>query len=191
MAAYPTSELGEPNIYDGGPVATDLRDVLGIARSAGRPLTIDEAETALALVGRNAGPALLFDLLRWRCLTLGALPALLLHVWVAAEGPGRSVPHSVWIDWFRQAAYPPPARPLAIFRGAVPRRARGLSWTTDREQAAWFAGRGDAYLYTATAEPDAVLADVAAILGSDDEGGEREIIVNTRMLGRIRRWEPA
>jgi hypothetical protein len=66
-----------------------------------------------------------------------------------------------------------------------------MSWTTEVDKARWFADRwhrttGRAtYVYTTTAEPAAVLADVAAV----EPGGrlEAEIVVDPSMLGRLRR----
>lgn len=62
-----------------------------------------------------------------------------------------------------------------------------MSWTTSREVAAWFAerwrGKG-AHVYTVTAAPDAILADVDAILG-DGGRGEHEVIVDPSMLPRL------
>jgi hypothetical protein len=175
------------NIYRTGPVTTDLDGVLAIARCAGRPLTVDEAETALSRVGRVNGPALLFDLYYSGCLTADMLPALVVGVWSAAEWPSGNLPRSTWINWFRKAAYPPPSGPLVIYRGAIPQHARGMAWTTDRQRAEWFANRwAGAHVYTVTAEPAAVLADVDAIEG---DGGRREceIVVDPAMLGRLRR----
>lgn len=194
MASYP-----EPEPIDWGGALT-LDAVFAIAKATGRPLTLAETEDALNRIGRVDRPALLFDLYYSRSLTPEALPGLVVDVWTGAEWPATSLPRSTWIDWFRKAAYPPPDEPLVIYRGAPPEYARRMSWTTNRDKAEWFADRwtlvkgnrgappapGVAHVYTVTAEPAAILADVDAIEG---DGGRREaeIIVDPSMLGRLRR----
>ena len=97
-----------------------------------------------------------------------------------------------WVHLFRRAAYPAPSGPLTLYRGAPPRYARGMSWTTRRSKAAWFAGRwgmnpgkASAHVYEATALPEACLADVDALVpGGRSEG---EIVVDPSLLRRLRR----
>ena len=55
-------------------VEARLAKIVAEARAKGRPMTVDEAKTALLWVGRNKGPALLGDLYWSRCLLDRALP---------------------------------------------------------------------------------------------------------------------
>jgi hypothetical protein len=176
--------------------AYTLDAVLPIALRPGPALTGEEVDYALGAVGRNAGPALLFDLYYSRRLAPSVLAAVLVGAWSGAEFPGRTLPRSTWIAWFREAAYPTPAGPVILYRGAIPRHARGMSWTPDRERADWFANRWTlgrpeypAHVYTVTADPAAILADVDALEG---EGGrqEHEIIVDPAKLPPVRRVRP-
>ena len=155
----------------------------------GRSLTVDEAETVLSRVGRNDAPAMLVDLMTLGRVDVAAVAAVLVGVWSGAEYPAVSLGTREWVGLFRRAAYPPPSAPLVVYRGAPPRYARGMSWTTDRDRAAWFAQRWTrhlAHVYTVTVDPAAVLADVDALEG---DGGRREaeIVVDPSMLGRLSR----
>ena len=151
--------------------------------------TTAEALDAMYRVGRNHAPALLFDLYYARRLDDAALAPLVHQAWTGAEWPERSLTRRTWLAWFRLAAYPRPDNPIVVYRGAPPRLARGMAWTTDRERAAWFANRWitrGAHVYTATARPEAVMADIDALEG---DGGRREaeIVVDPALLPELRR----
>ena len=66
-----------------------------------------------------------------------------------------------------------------------------MAWSTDIERARSFAERWTgtgraAYVYTAVAQPDAMLADIDALLEGGGRG-EHEIVVDPSRLGRITR----
>src|SRR4051812_22878285 len=99
------------------------------------------------LCDRNAGPALLAE---WRPeLRPDELPVVLSSVWQMAEVPiGDDLEEDDWIGLWREAGFvstagnPPPIAPLVVYRGApAGDNGYGLSWTTDREKARWFARR--------------------------------------------------
>lgn len=76
----------------------------------------------------------------------------------------------------------PPTSPLALYRGAVPRYKRGMSWTADLDKARWFARRfppsnyfGQGRVYAATVPPERVFARIA-------DRGEDEWVIDTRGL---------
>lgn len=80
---------------------------------------------------------------------------------------------------------------VRIWRGArYPRYARGISWTTDPDQAAWFAQRfaskDGGRIYSVTVGREAIIAYFAG-------RKESEVIVNPRSLGPLRAapWTPA
>ncbi|MEO8625615.1 MAG: hypothetical protein ABI452_02845 [Candidatus Limnocylindrales bacterium] len=146
--------------------STDLRvqwgrftPPLGFDLDSDDPMTAQETELALSRVGRNRAPGLLWDLFCARRLERAVLAAVLVGVWSAAEWPEYTLKRSVWLTWFRMAAYQKPPETLTIYRGATPRYSRGMAWTTDEETAAWFARRWcshtglDTYVYTVSAPP--------------------------------------
>ncbi|MGD9890694.1 MAG: hypothetical protein AB7R89_29630 [Dehalococcoidia bacterium] len=67
-----------------------------------------------------------------------------------------------------------PVEPITIYRGAGLRSKRGLSWTTDRDTAVWFATRWDAadrYVFTTTIAP-------RHVLGIFHDRQEREVVIS-------------
>jgi hypothetical protein len=79
---------------------------------------------------------------------------------------------------------------VELYRGAIPRYARGMSWTQDLEEAAWFAWRHAVlgtrgHLYRAT-------VDRVAVLACFDQRGESEAVIDPRLLPPLRaiRWTP-
>ncbi len=149
-------------------------------------------EAASLLVGRNKGPALLWFWYYRGALTHADLPAVVADVWSAAEFPAKSLPVEAWVRFFRLAAYPAPAQPLTVYRGTTAARRRGMSWTTDLEQARIFAdacalGGRTAEVVTVIAPPKAVLAVMDEV---EPEGRkEHEVVVDPGLLPRVRRLE--
>jgi hypothetical protein len=87
------------------------------------------------------------------------------------------------VEWFDRCGYlvnghpaPRPVEPVTLYRGATPARARGMSWTDDRDRAEWFARRFDdsARVWTATLKPHDLLARIHA---PDGGRGEHEYVV--------------
>ncbi len=115
---------------------------------------------------------------------------VLRDLWIDTEFPGRC--RSLWLDFFMSrregrselmkpaehtafAALPDRVR---IYRGAHPKHARGMSWTTERAMAEWFAkrfDRDDAVFTTVTPKTKIV----AYFLGR----GESEVVIDPRRLG--------
>jgi hypothetical protein len=160
------------------------------AERLGPPLTLAEVEDGLYRLGRNHAPAALYDLFAVRPIPPDVLRAVLAGVWSAAELPHTCLSRGMWLYFFARAEYPKPPTPLTVYRGASSRHARGMSWSTDQDRAAWFARRWPgANLYTVTVQPDAVLCDVDAV---EREGGRREceIIVHPAGLPPAKRlWK--
>ena len=80
-------------------------------------------------------------------LTPDELRDLLAAWWTDTENP-RDYGTNQLVQLFRAAGFvtdtpgtTPPGTPLTAYRGAAPAYRRGLCWTLDREQAAWYARR--------------------------------------------------
>lgn len=159
-----------------------------------------------ALRERNEGPDLLYSWIegmKWPGPTVedrdayrsAFLRDVLAAVWSAADFPESNFPRRWWIPLFRDAHYPPPDHSLEIYRGAASNRRLGMSWTMDADRARWFVerytqrvGARKTYLYSTTADPRAVLCQLA---GSDARGMPRngEIVVDPLRLGEITRHD--
>ena len=119
------------------------------------------------------------------------LRTLLAYVWPDIEQPSNWGNQNL-LSLFRRAGFvsdgqPQPTEPLTIYRGVCSSRYRsGLSWTTDRERAYFFARRfafdGRGVVYTGIADPK-------HILGMFDDRQETEIVVDPSMVRRIRAIE--
>lgn len=182
---------------DRGPSAFDtVAKLLSIRRRAIKQMTTEEVARTLLSCGRNEAPGTLFDLYFTARVPEAVLRDVLIGVWTMAEFPARYVSRAVWLHWFdvanRVARYPVPAAPIQIFRGATPKFRRGMSWTTDRDRALWFANRYSdrpghraGKLYQVTVPSEVVLADVDAVAGEGGRG-EGEIIADPRRLPPVR-----
>ncbi|WP_431959899.1 hypothetical protein [Mycobacterium sp. smrl_JER01] len=143
------------------------RDEAGYYRYDG---TMD-AETfsqARASLGRNEGPALLYDLYP-QSIDVADHPEVVTEVWCMAEFPASLLDPDDWVSLFEEVGYtedgkpaPRPRNPVTVYRGCSPERRFGMSWTTDIERARWFAqrdlGQGAGQLYEATIPPGCLLA---------------------------------
>lgn len=131
-----------------------------------------DAETfsaAKVSVGRNNGPALLFDLYYGRSLDLEAHPSVVADAWSASEYPERSMERCLWVKFFRSAGYThdgqlvgPPTEPITVYRGCTPEGRKGMSWTSDLAIARRFAhgqlrGRPLGHVYALDITPDKLL----------------------------------
>jgi hypothetical protein len=159
-------------------------------------MDIDTLLTEMARQGRNAGPMLLNKY--WPELNTDDRKAALLDTWVMAEWPEQAMPWQIWLHYFKQAGFisdnlniEKPRQPLTIYRGAVKHKRKGMSWTQDKELAAWFANRfnddsSKGFLYQAIIEPDYILAIITGVNGRQ---GESEVIINPEGLNNIKRLE--
>lgn len=170
-----------------------------IARNPGHTAA-DNFLTAASLVGRNHGPALLFDWWKDGHLTPGDMAAIVAFVWSGADGSRRSLSTELWVNFFKMAGYQKPDNPLRLYRGATPHFARGMSWTDDPIVARWFADRfatfagsgpfKAAYVYTIVAPPEAILWDSTNPIFQDvGRPNEREIVVDPRLIPKTRRLQ--
>lgn len=98
-----------------------------------------------------------------------------------------------WLKWFRYCGFvsnsniKKPDTPIILWRGGRSEKTKeGLSWTSDKKCAEWFAARerhayldiGEPVLFRAVAGPDAILA-------SFSEKGEGEYVVDPDMLVEV------
>jgi hypothetical protein len=140
----------------------------------GDQLTADEFTTICCRHGRNAGPHLLLDYYFGDLIDDVVLSQVIGSVWSSAEFPGSWLTRVDWIDLFRHAGYTedgertaPPSE-ITLYRGCPPSRTRGMSWTSDREVAQWFAERfrdrserRNSAVYTTTVGGAQVLAKIS------------------------------
>lgn len=120
----------------------------------------------------------------------------LAHAWVISSIPALHVRESDWRAAFEEAApaagdldmaLPGNVKQIEVFRGCPADRRDGLSWTTDRNTAAWFACRASKVgvigeVYRAVAPRDAVLVDLRRF-----SGGESELLVRPELLRDLSR----
>lgn len=116
--------------------------------------------------------------------------------WSAAEYPERvgdlgCMPAYLWVQLFTEGGYTndgesaaPPTEPVTLYRGAVPKRWFGISWTSNLELAQRFAstmnGRLPGHVYVFQAPPDALLAFIGKRIGRD----ESEYVINPDYLSK-------
>lgn len=101
-----------------------------------------------ARAGRNDLPHLLVTHLHR--LPLDEIRRAVTEAWRMAEFPEDHLGTDVWTGLFDGCEYMVDGEPamrtdlpdvLTLYRGALPARKRGLSWTADLDQARWFANR--------------------------------------------------
>lgn len=158
-----------------------LEAALEAVENCAPPVTAEEFFLLSSRVGRNASPALLWELWVRRKLETDAVAEAVGDAWTGAEYPthaladfaGEDPGHGrgMWLELFSDAGFnidgrpaTPPRDPLVLYRGAPEEHRLGLSWTSDLTQARWFADRwrlttGDpAPVWRFTAPPERVLA---------------------------------
>jgi hypothetical protein len=158
----------------------------------------DEWERILRdhLAGRNDEPELLWGAWVSKSISTDTMTQVVGGVWSAAEYPEWLLRRRTWITMFTAAGYTVdgqpgerPTEPVTLYRGAPARLARRMSWTSDREQAEWFANREAKFggspgnVYTITAPPLSLLCFNGGISGR----GESEYVINPEGLPRVRR----
>ncbi|WP_131705513.1 hypothetical protein [Mycolicibacterium obuense] len=149
-----------------------------------------DAETfsrALMHVGRNEGPALLYDLYPG-AIDIAEHSGVAAEVWSMAEFPSNLIDPDDWVALFEEAGYtvdgvpaPRPTAPVNVYRGCHPERRFGMSWTTDIDRARWFAerdlGHGVGEVYEVTVQPSFLLAYIHV-----SSRGEAEFVVDPSAL---------
>jgi hypothetical protein len=163
----------------------------GLAERAGFELTTADFEQCEA-VGEfwNGGFADLESAVQENALSRPAAAFLAITLW-PNKPDSVSVDYALWARMFRDGRFTedgrrvtPPARPALLFRGATPEGARGLSWTTDLEQARYFAtsdrqrNPAEARVWMSWVPPDLMLARFG-------RGWESEVIVDAEHLTAV------
>ena len=147
----------------------------------------------LGWCGRVAGPLLLADAWDSGAIKFATLTAHVGPVWSAAEYPDAALGHARWRTLFRTAGFTRdgmpaelPDRPLELWRGSVPGRARDWSWSTDRAVAERYAGGG---FRRPVGRLYRVVAPLAALLAACDGRDEAEFVLDTGVSGvEITEW---
>lgn len=157
-------------------------------------VTLANVEDAMLKLGRNKGPALIFDLHFSGNLPPEILTAVIGDTWSDAEFPDSLIEHNLWRLMFDAAGYTvdgkPAERPrdaLVLYRGSVEARASDWSWTDSKAIAEGYANgtaahRPQGYVFTACVPP-------AAMLARNNGRSESEYVIDTRGLS-IRRDDP-
>ncbi|KXO88743.1 hypothetical protein AXK56_10520 [Tsukamurella pulmonis] len=153
-------------------------------------------DLCLIWVGRNNGPALLFDFHFGGVVDLRApdMAGIAASAWCGAEYPERTYdPPSMWVRMFKRNGYthdgsraPLPTEPIQLYRGCTEDGRYGMSWTTDCEIARAFAfdglrGQPAGAVYTATVDPKHLLAYIGPEVGR----GESEYVVDPAGLSDV------
>ncbi|HEU5419461.1 MAG TPA: hypothetical protein VFV41_17360, partial [Streptosporangiaceae bacterium] len=133
-------------------------EALATAHLEGRKLDYAEFELLCSRAGRVHGPDLLLD--AWEVTSVidnTVLTASIAGIWSAAEFPETAFAdddgeaeaedsHWTWLGLFKAAGFtrdgkpaPRPRKRVHLYRGCVPERQRGMSWTTDLAEAGRFA----------------------------------------------------
>lgn len=122
-------------------------------------------------------PRVLLDAIRGGRVPTEDLPELIAFAWLRDDSPTSDITESDWTEIFEASgfvSYPQarsrPTSAVTVYRGATTDRLLRMSWADDSNVArllgrrhAWY---GEAGLYSAVAEPGAVLA----FLGREGEG---------------------
>lgn len=143
--------------------------------------------------GRNSGPDFLFDAIWCGGLPESDFPKLVGQVWSMCEYPARAMEPEEWLELFNDIGFCNEAgnrveRPqeITLYRGASVHESEtgeyGMSWTTDRGMAiffahVYFARSGDNRVYRCVMPGSALVADYR-----DGGRNESEIVVNPSLI---------
>lgn len=164
-------------------------------RERGTPLTAAEWDRASGLLGRNATPALLFELYCDELIPAGVLPRAVADAWGGPEFPAAAADEYMWVHLFGKAGYAVdgvpahrPAGSVTLYRGADDEHRRGMAWTADLARARWFAERSiwkrHGTVWTAEVAPMWLLAQI-------NGRSESEYVVDPSGLSLITAAAPA
>ena len=144
--------------------------------------------------GRNAAPRILFN--EWENATLEweAHPYLLEWAWTCAEYPLQCIEDCDWIEMFEWVGYhgngqrlKRPEGTVRLYRGTTIEHAPllpGMSWTTSRETAEWFATRYAHQRDTACIlEMDAPFEIILANYDNPGHRSESEMVIHPDLVG--------
>jgi len=174
----------------------DLNLIDHVAFGSG-PITLPTRKTwdeLSARAGRNDMPGILAEAILSESLSHVELAKGIASTWVLCEWPARAIEIHVWEYIFTMVcdggyylnddgdvkSHEDLPEELILYRGCLPEFKEGMSWTTDKERAVWFAHRLDhgnniGHLYTCTIPPHIVLAKF-------DGRGENEIVIEVSQL---------
>lgn len=162
-----------------------IRPTQAMARERGIVFTDEQAECVAGLFWRSCGEA---DQLVWEAFVAGRLSADQLTFLATSHyklrPDGALVDAALWREVFLRCRYTddgkiadPPTRPLLAFRGAAEENKRGVSWTLDPHEAAYFARNrvrvGEARVWSCWIPADRQLARYTV---------EREVVADVRGL---------
>ena len=146
-------------------------------------------QDALIRVGNEYREELLHAWWSSGIMTPDDMRSAILHAW--HHGPRQMrLEYSVWVEMFRFGGFvssPPQSRPespIEVWRGQPFGASVGMSWTTDRAQAEWFASRWEQRDIPAVLLNTIVLPH--AILALDNDREEHEVVVDPLMLEGVR-----
>jgi hypothetical protein len=132
-------------------------------------------------------------------ITLPQLREFLVHAWEGNDRPYNCLGVRGWVRLYKAAGFihtkaegdnqgevddgvTKPTQPLVVYRGTTPAYWRRMSWTTDQQQALWFAEwikevwkRPDSFVISTTVPPKHILAML-------NGRGESEVVVNPNGL---------
>lgn len=150
------------------------------------PPTNDELG-GVSRLARNDEPHFLSALNGYGLLAPEVASVRVPSAWSSAEIPQRCLEDGEWRVLFGLAGYtkdgvpsPRPTHPLTLYRGAPPEYRRRWSWTSDLDQAHWFARRLDREcvgVWTADVQPQRLLA-----YNHESGRNEAEYVVDTHGL---------
>lgn len=130
-----------------------------------------------ARAGRNDMPYLLVT--QWLHIDKGDRLGAVHQAWTMAEWPEQCAPAQIWESLFTQVGYgvdgqsAPEGDPnelVTLYRGCIPGRLEGMSWTWNPETALWFAKRfGDeGQVYQIRIPRSYILAQFVTARGEDE-----------------------
>lgn len=178
-------------------LSIDLNFIDHVAFGSG-PIIIPDTLTwdqLSARAGRNDMPGILAVAILKNQLSRKELAKGIAETWIMAEWPVQAMDTNVWAYVFTQVcdegyfltddgevkSHDELPEVMTLYRGCLPEFKEGMSWTTNKEEAIWFAHRLDhheniGHLYTITVPCDIVFAKF-------DGRGEGEIVIEVSQLG--------
>ena len=144
-----------------------------------------------ARAGRNDLPLLLFY--NFHTLPLEDRPKAVARSWMMPEWPEGHLPPEVWVTFFRAVGYLVDEacgdrgtlpEQLTLYRGAIPSRRLGMSWTGDRDRAEWFAHRFDGIRGDSLGKVWTVTVPRSLVLARITERREDEYVLDTTAFSK-------
>ncbi len=162
---------------------------------SGDTLTYDAFYTLCLRAGRVHGPKVLLDSWMQGRIDNAILSNSVAEVWSAAEYPEQALRRCDWRNLFYSAGYTVdgqlaerPTEPIRLYRGSIPQRRCGWSWTGDLDIAQRFAAGYETGgpIGRLAGEVWEIMAPPAALLSHITGRQEDEYVVDTRGLRIVR-----